>query len=384
MKKIFFLLPIALLMAACAGTAPESKTPNDLEGKKALLKEKQMDLQTLRDEIAQLEKEIAELDPSSVVSRRLVTTLPVVRKAFNHFVEIQGTVQSDQLVNVSSETGGRLLEVKVIEGQSVQKGQLIARVDLDQLKKQIAEVETSLDLAKEIYSRQQRLWEQKIGSEIQLLQAKNNVDRLNKSLETMNSQLQKSEIYAPISGVVDRVGLKSGEMCSPGLPIVQILNTSLVKVVADVPETYLRSVRKGELVTVRFPSLHEERQARVSLIGATINSSNRTFQVEVELSNTNGLLKPNLLAIMLISDYSEKEAIAIPIELVQQEIGGKDFVFIQKDTQEGAVAKKVYVTTGKSYQGAILIVEGLTGDEILINEGARFISDQDVLEIQKG
>lgn len=384
MKKIFLLLPIVLFMAACAGTAPEPKTPNDLEGKKALLKEKQMALQTLRNEITQLEKEIAVLDPSSAKTRHLVTTLPVERKAFNHFVEIQGTVQSDELITVSSETGGRLVEVRVIEGQNVQKGQLIARVDLDQIKKQIAEVETSLDLAKEVYDRQQRLWDQKIGSEIQLLQAKNNVDRLNKSLESLNFQLQKSDIYAPISGVVEKVNLKAGEMCSPGLPVVYILNTTQVKVVADVPETYLRSVRKGELVTVRFPSLDEEKQARVSLIGSTINSANRTFQVEVELTNSNGFLKPNLLAVMLIGDFSEKNAISIPIELVQQEIGGKDFVFVKKDSQEGPIAQKVYVTTGMSYKGEILIVDGLTGNEVLINEGARFISDQDPLEIQKG
>lgn len=384
MKKILFLLPVILLLAACGGTTPESKTPTDLVGKKALLKEKQVALQAIKDEIAQLEKEIFQLDPSSGETRHLVTTRPIVRKAFNHFVEIQGTVQSDELVNVSSETGGRLLEVKAIEGQTVQKGQLIARVDLEQMKKQIAEVETSLELAEELYARQQRLWDQKVGSEIQLLQAKNNVDRLNKSLETMNYQLKKSDIYAPITGVVERVILQAGEMSGPGSPILQILNTNQVKVVADVPESYLRSIRKGELVTLRFPSLNEEKQARVSLIGATINSSNRTFQVEVDLPNGNGMLKPNLLAIMLLSDFSEKDAIAIPIELVQQEIGGKDFVFIKKDTPDGPVAQKAYVKTGKSYKGEILIVEGLTGEEVLLDEGARFVSDQDLLQVQKG
>lgn len=382
MNKIIFLFPIALFLAACGGSEPQ--TPGDLAGKRALLKEKQTALQTLKDEIALLEQEIGALDPSSAETRTLVTTLPLSRKQFNHFVEIQGTVQSDQLVTVSSETGGRLLEVKVIEGQSVSKGQLIARVDLEQLKKQIAEVETSLDLAKELFERQQRLWDQKIGSEIQLLQAKNNVDRLDKSLETLNYQLGKSSIYAPISGVVERVILKAGEMAGPGSPIVQILNTSQVKVVADVPESYLRSVSKGELVTVRFPSLSEEKQARVSLIGSVINASNRTFPVEVDLPNGNALLKPNLLAIMLINDYSEKDAVVVPITLVQQEIGGKDYVFVKKDTPEGTIAQKVYVKTGKSYQGEIIVTEGLKGDEVLIDQGARGISDQDLIQVQQG
>jgi RND family efflux transporter MFP subunit len=386
MKKIPFLLllPIALFMASCGSTAPESKTPEDLEGKKALLKEKQMALQTLRDEIAQLEQEIAKLDPSSNKKTQLVTTLQLTKKTFNHYVEMQGVIQSDEVVTVSSETGGRLLEVKVIEGQNVSKGQLIARIDLDQLKKQIAEVETSLDLAEEVYARQQRLWEQKIGSEIQLLQAKNNVDRLKKSLETLNFQLNKSNIYAPISGVVEMVSAKAGEMTGPGTPILMILNTSRVKVVADVPETYLRSVRKGETVSIKFPSINEEKQARVSLIGSFINASNRTFAVEAELANTSGMLKPNLLAIMLINDHSEKDAVVVPIELVQQEIGGKDYIFVKKDTPEGAIAQKVYVKTGLSYAGEIVISEGLKGDEVLIYEGARMVSDQDLVQVKQG
>ncbi|MFZ2899132.1 MAG: efflux RND transporter periplasmic adaptor subunit [Saprospiraceae bacterium] len=386
MKKIpfFLLLPIALFLASCGSTAPESNTPEDLDGKKALLKEKQMALQTLRDEIAQLEQEIAKLDPSSNKKTQLVTTLQLAKKTFNHYVEMQGVIQSDEVVTVSSETGGRLLEVKVIEGQNVSKGQLIARIDLDQLKKQIAEVETSLELAEEVHARQQRLWEQKIGSEIQLLQAKNNVDRLKKTLETLNFQLNKSNIYAPISGVVEMVSAKAGEMTGPGTPILMILNTSRVKVVADVPETYLRSVRKGETVSIKFPSINEEKQARVSLIGSFINASNRTFAVEAELPNPSGILKPNLLAIMLINDHSEKDAVVVPIELVQQEIGGKDYVFVKKDTPEGSIAQKVYVKTGLSYDGEIVITEGLKGDEVLIYEGARMVSDQDLVQVKQG
>lgn len=386
MKKIPFLLllPIALFLASCGNTTPESQNPEDLAGKKALLKEKQMALQTLKDEITLLEQEIAKLDPTSNKKTHLVTTLQLAKKTFNHYVEMQGVIQSDEVVTVSSETGGRLLEVKVVEGQNVSKGQLIARVDLDQLKKQIAEVETSLELAEEVHARQQRLWEQKIGSEIQLLQAKNNVDRLKKTLETLNFQLNKSNIYAPISGVVEMVSAKAGEMTGPGTPILMILNTSRVKVVADVPETYLRSVRKGETVSIKFPSINEEKQARVSLIGSFINASNRTFAVEAELPNPSGMLKPNLLALMLINDHSEKDAIVVPIELVQQEIGGKDYVFIKKDMPEGSIAQKVYVTTGLSYDGEIVIKEGLKGDEVLIYEGARMVSDQDLIQVKQG
>lgn len=382
MIRIAFFLSAVLFLSACGSSAPDPK-PADLAGKKALLKQKQADLLALKNEVAELEREIVQLDPSAAETRRMVTTIPAEVKTFKHYVEIQGLVQSDNLLSVSSETGGRILDLKVIEGQTVTKGQLIARVDLEQLKKQIAEIETSLELAQELYDRQQRLWDQQIGSEVQLLQAKNNVDRLKKSLETLNYQLKKADVYAPIGGLVDRVMIKAGELAGAGMPIVQILETSRLKVVADVPETYLRSVRKGESVNIRFPSLQEERQSRISLVGASINPSNRTFPVEAELSNSGGMFKPNLLAILMLNDYTEPNAVSVPIELVQQEIGGQEYVFVVKENGDGPIAHKVYVKTGRSYDGHILITEGLKGGETLVYEGARGLTDQDLIDIKK-
>ncbi|MCB0682256.1 MAG: efflux RND transporter periplasmic adaptor subunit, partial [Saprospiraceae bacterium] len=359
-------------------------SPVDLEGKKALLNEKKTALTTLEHEVAQLEKEIAELDPSTKTKRTPVTTIQLERRDFEHFIDIQGTVQSDERINISSETGGRILDLKVQEGQTVSKGQLVALLDLEQIEKQIAEVQTSLDLAQEVYERQKRLWDQNIGSEIQYLQAKNNKERLEKSLETLQFQLDKSKVYAPISGVVETVVLKAGELAGPGAPIVQVLNTNQVKVVAEVPENYLQAIRKGEWVTVKFPALDTEQKARVSLIGSTINPGNRTFSVEVDLSNPRGLLKPNLLAIMLLNDYSQTAAVVVPLEVVQQEVGGKSYVFVKGEGQDGALAKKVYVKTGQTYRGEVVITNGLTGEEELILEGARGLADQEPIEIQQG
>jgi RND family efflux transporter MFP subunit len=379
MKQLLLLLTLPLLIIACGDTT--EAIPEDLAGKKALLSEKRAALKALQAEINDLEAQVEELDPKPE-SRTLVTTAPVKKARFDHYVEIQGTVQTDDFVNVSSEMGGRILELKVDEGDNVRKGQLIARLDLEQLEKQIAEVQTSLDLAQEVYERQKRLWDQNIGSEIQFLQAKNNKERLEKSLETLNVQLGKSKVYAPISGVVERVMLKAGEMASPGMPLIQILNTNQVKVVASVPENYLKAVRKGDRVTVKFPALDEERQAPVTLVGRTIDPSNRTFNVEVDLGNSSGQLKPNLLATMLINDFSEDDAITLPIELIQQEVGGKNYVYVVGDSEEGTRAKKVYVKTGKSYEGEIIITEGLQGTEQLIIDGARAISNNDLLKIK--
>jgi len=382
MKYLVSIAAIALLLSACSGgESAEDALPQDLAGKRALLKEKKAELRELTAVINQLETEIAELDPSLKSQGRLVTTARVEQSDFQHFVEIQGAVEADDLVDVTPEVGGRILQLTVREGDNISRGQLIATLDLEQVERQIDEVETSLDLAKTVYERQARLWEKNIGSEMQYLEAKNNKERLEKSLETLASQLAKSKVYAPASGVVDRVVLQSGEFVSPGMPIVQILNTSRLKVVADVPENYLQSVKRGETVTIRLPALNMERQERVSLIGRTIDPSNRTFKVEVNVGNPGGALKPNLLATMLINDETVEDAVVIPLEMVQQEVGGKKYVFVVDEGADGPVAKKVYVTTGRSYEGDIVIEEGLLGGETLIVEGARGLVENAPLKV---
>lgn len=382
MKRIIFFSFIASMIAACGGEVENITWPEDLVGKNALLREKRAAMEELTKDIERLEKEITEISPLTEKKKRLVTTAKLSRKDFKHFVEIQGTVQSDDFVSASSEVGGRILQLSVKEGDNVSKGQVIARLDMEQVDKQIAEIEKGLELAQDVFERQERLWKQNIGSEIQYLQAKNNKERLEKSLETVKFQLSKSRVHAPIAGVVEKVMLKEGELASPGYPIIQILNTSKVKVVAEVPENHLTAVKKGEAVTIKFPALNKEIPARISLIGKTIHPANRTFDVEVDLSNTDGLLKPNLLALMMINDFTEKNAVSVPLELVQQEANGTSYVFVKVDGAEGAIAKKIVVKTGLSYEGEILVTEGLSGDEELIVAGARNITENEPIELQ--
>jgi membrane fusion protein (multidrug efflux system) len=382
MKYLTVLFSLIFLLSACQ--QEEEGLPSDLGELRALLKEKRDASRELGKEIAEIEAIIEKQDPNAKKKRTLVTTQLLKRKTFDHFVEIQGTVTSDDLVTASSDVGGRIIDLKVEEGQNIQKGQLIARLDLEQLDKQIAELQTSLELARELYDRQKRLWDQNIGSEVQFLQAKNNKERLEKSLETLEFQKNKANVYAPISGVVENKFLKVGELAGPGTPIIQILNTSKVKVVADVPENYIQSIRKGESVTIQFPALDKEQKARIALVGRTIDPSNRTFTVEVDLNNKGGLLKPNLLANVMFNDYSQKDAVVIPLELVQQEVGGKSYVFVKTDGEEGPVAKKMYVKTGESYKGEVVIAKGLTGEEEIIIDGARNLSANELITIQKG
>ncbi|MGB1120820.1 MAG: efflux RND transporter periplasmic adaptor subunit [Saprospiraceae bacterium] len=372
----------ALFLVACGGEESADKAEgNQLKRLKAELVEKKEELKILEKEVADLQKEIEKIEPPKEDARTLVTTEKIERKDFARFIEIQGTVQSDNTYKASSEAAGRLIKFDLKEGQNVRKGQLIGTVDMESVNKQIAELQTSLDLANTTFERQKRLWEQNIGSEMQYLQAKNQKERLEKSLETIRFQLTKSKIYAPASGEVVMTYVKQGDVISPGMPLVEILNLSRVQVHAEVPETYLSSVKKGQPVTVKFPALDKETKARISLIGQQINPANRTFKVEVDMVNS-GNLKPNLLAIVLLKDFEQKNAVVLPSELIQQEVSGKSYVFVEDKDEKGTVAKKVYVTISETYQGETYISEGLTGDETFIIKGARDLKDGELIEVK--
>jgi len=380
MKHLFSFLVI-ILLAACSGNMQDA--PEDLEGKKAYLQSKKSELNKLTLEVAQLEAEISKDDPSFGQKKvRLVTTSPIERATFEHYIEIQGSIQAEYMVDVTSETPGRIISLKVKQGDPVQKGQLVAELDLEGLKKQIAEVETSLELATTVYERQKRLWDQNIGSELQYLEAKNNKDRLEKSLETLRFNLDKGNVYAPISGVVEMEMQQAGEMASPGYPIVQILNTNQLKVMASVPENYLKAVNMSETVKVKVPALDWETQSRISQIGRVIDPSNRTFTVEVALRDPQHKLKPNLLAYVYFKEFEQEDVVIIPLNLVQEEVGGKKYVLVVDRSGPEALARKVYVKIGRANDaGDVVITEGLQGDEELILEGARGLVDKELIEI---
>lgn len=386
MKKYLLVLIISGLVASCGGpdNAPsgnEEKT-DTLESLHEKLKTKKDELRTLQNEIASLEEEIDKKDTTRRDSKlRLVTTMPVQKKDFTSFVEIQGAVRAFKGVNASSELGGRILKLSVDEGSRVRKGQLIAKTDTEAIDKSEEEINTSLKLARDLYDRQKRLWDQNIGTEVQFVQAKNQVEQLEKKLETLAVQRAKANVYAPLSGVVEMVFLKEGELAGPGTPIVQILGLSKVKVVADVSEAYLKNVREGQKVRITVPALELDKEARVSMIGRTVNPQNRTFKVEVSMSNPGELLKPNLLATMFIKDFEAKEAMVLPTELIQQDLGGRDFVFLVKDGDKHQVSKRVFVETGKSYNGETVILSGLDGNETVVVKGAREMSDGEGLKI---
>jgi RND family efflux transporter MFP subunit len=377
MKRLILSISIfsLLIVSSCQ---KEKKYSEDAAGVKEELSDLKADRSELEGKIKALNEKLLVLEPKKEKDPINVTYSMVQKKDFMRYSTVQASVIGDDLVNASSETGGRLLSVNYREGDYVKKGALIATVDLDLIDKQIAEVKTSLDLATTVYQRQKKLWDQNIGSEIQYLQAKNNVERIEKSLETLNAQTAKRNIYAPSTGYVDRELLKQGEMASPGMPIFQILNTAKVKVVADVPEHFLGKVKKGDLVELYFPALDKTMNRRVSLIGRSIDPSNRTFKIEINIPS-GGNLKPNLLAEVKMKDYEEKDVLSIPVELIKQEVTGKKYVYTIQKMNGKELAKKKYVQTSESDDTNIIVTDGLAADDLVIIDGAEKVIENDPL-----
>lgn len=354
----------------------------DLASLKSLLAEKKSEVSNLNGEIDSITARMETLDPSlNRQKEQRVTVLPVDDTVFNQFITVQGLLEADETVNINAESGGRLMELNIDEGDYVKKGDLVARVNLEQLSKQKAEMETSYELAKEVYERQKRLWDQNIGSEMQYLQAKNDKERLERSLETLEYEQSKSDVYAPISGVVDEVNIREGELASPGEPIAIILDVRQLIATADVPENYLANVHLGDEVTVRFPSLDVETKGRVTLIGSKIDKANRTFEIEVRINRFTKNLKPNMLTEIKLNTNTIKDVITLPINLIQQEINGKEYLMVVDRSNGTPKAKKTYITKGQTNDLRAIITKGLVSGDEVIRIGGRTVSEGTPLEI---
>lgn len=376
MTKQIHTIFILVLTSILIGCQPEA---SDIQTKRSMLKEKQANLKVLQTEIDSLITAIDAESPQANKKTSLVTLDTLRPITLERYATLQASVMSDELVNISSEIGGRLLSIRVREGDYVRKGQLIATIDTEFIQKQIDEVQTRLTLAETVFEKQKRLWDKNIGSEIQYLEAKNNKESIEKSLETLKVQLSKSNIYSPVNGSVDREFLESGELASPGMPIVSVLNTNKLKVVADVPENYLVKVNKGQDVSITFPAIDKVIERKISMIGRSIDPSNRTFKIEIMTDNLGGILKPNLLAEASFKDLSLDNVIAIPIELVQEEVNGNSYVYVGEVEGDNMIARKKYVQVGESSRDLIEVKEGLSEGDIIVLLGARTIVEGDYI-----
>ena len=375
----YLSLGFFLLATACGGDQ------NELSEKKAQLQEYRAEAKELRTKITSLEEEIAAQD--STFGRRdkatLVTTLPVTTKNFEHFLEVRGSVESEQNVTMSAEAPGIVEQIRVQEGDRVRKGQVMVSQDSETIRRNIEELKTSLDLATTVYERQKNLWDQKIGTEIQFLQAKNNKESLERRIASAQSQLSSYIIRAPFAGLVDNIIVKEGEMAQPGLPLLRLVSLQDMHIEADVSEAYLGKFAVGDSVQVTFPSLNKTVTSTISAVGQVIDENNRTFSIEVKLPTKEDMLRPNLLAVVKIKDFEQQEAIVVPTNLILNDNQG-DFVYVVQENDGVPVATKKPVERGLSYQGETLIESGLTAGDRLVNEGFRSVAEGTQLKVTEG
>lgn len=386
MKKIISLIITAIVLVSCGGgntSVEDVVNSNDLEAIRSKRADLTQELKSLEDQVKLLDDAIAELDENAKLP--LVTTMSIQAQKFDHYLELQGDVMTDQNVLVYPEMPGTLFKVYVEEGQRVAKGQLLASIDDGGLSSQLAQLKTQLALAKTTFERQERLWNQNIGSEIQYLQAKSQYEAQESAVKQLESQVAKSSIRAPFSGIVDEVIKDQGTVVSPGpgSEVFRIVNLSNMHVEVDVPEAHLGNIVPGKAVEVYFPVLGESVKTTIRQTGNFINPGNRSFRIEIPVPNKNGQIKPNLTAIAKINDYSNEEAILIPQSVVSENATGEQYVYLTEPdaSGNGMISKRSIIQLGKTQGDIVEVISGLkTGDKIII-EGARSVRENQAVKI---
>ncbi|AKQ47760.1 RND transporter [Rufibacter radiotolerans] len=368
MKKQLLLpaLALALLASACG--------EKDKTTQLADLRTKQTELSA---EIAKLEKELEKEGKGPKVAAVPVTVMKMQPQIFRHYLEVQGHVDFDQNVMVSAKVPGVLTSMRVNAGDRVSRGQTLATIDAGVLDQQIAALRPNLALARTVYQKQKNLWDQKIGTEIQFLQAKNNVESLERQLATLQETRAQYIIKAPISGEVDEVLPKSGEAVAPGVGIIRIVNASSGKIVAQVSEAYASNIKKGDDALVLFPDLNQEIMTTVRVVGSNIDPSNRSFTVELgvkpsEQGKVN--LRPNMVAVVRIQDYVKENALTLPLDIVQKDEQG-NFIYVVEQKGNQRIAVKRNITTGTSYNGQVEVLTGLQANDQVIKTGAQNLTE---------
>jgi len=375
MKTIIQTTFIAILLVACNASS--------LESKKKSLEELKKEQSKLEEKIKALELEIAKLDTSKKTSLEAIDikTQAIASSTFETYIDIQGKVDADQSVAVSSQMPGMITQIRVKPGDEVSKGQVLAETDASTMLQQLSDLETNLNLVTQIFIKQQNLWNQNIGTELQFLQAKTNKLSLEKKVGLMREQIRMTKIISPINGTVDAVNVKVGQTVAPGLAAINVVNFSHLKVKAELAETYSNRIKEGNTVQIFFPDINDSISAKVSYASKSINPMSRTFTVEVPLAN-NKNLRPNMVAKLKIKDYvSIKPTIVIPVKFIQKGVE-ESYVLIAKNGK--AVKKKVLV--GKEYNGLAEIISGtengVTDGDLLIIEGYDLINDGDPISLK--
>ncbi|MDW5289309.1 efflux RND transporter periplasmic adaptor subunit [Formosa sp. PL04] len=387
MKHIYTIAAFAFLLISCGG---KEQSVEDIlaEGNLENIRAKRTELETqqiaLADQIKIIDEKIESLDDTKKLP--LVTTVKAASENFIHYLELQGSVQTKQNIVIYPEMSGILKDVFVKEGQRVTKGQALARIDDGGLEQQVAQMEIQLALAETTFERQKRLWDQKIGSEIQFLQAKSSYEAQEQSVNQLKSQLAKTTVVAPFTGVIDDIITDQGSVVMPGQSqLIRIVNLKDMYIETEVPENYITDVVEGKAVKVEFPVLGTSVDTKVRQASNFINPANRTFKVEIAVPNKDGNIKPNLTAKLKINDYTSENAVLIPLSIISENANGEQYIYIVKNKNEEneAVAERVIIKTGKTQGDIIEVLSGIEANSEIINEGARSVRDGQTVKVIK-
>ncbi|HEY6160554.1 MAG TPA: efflux RND transporter periplasmic adaptor subunit [Bacteroidia bacterium] len=367
MKHKIITATVLSLLIACG----QGKT----DDKKAQLDKLRKDRDALNEQIAKLETELDATDSTALLRIKKVEITPVVLTTFRDYIDIQGRIDADENVSLSPEMGGMVTRINVKPGDEVSKGQVLAETDNKVIVQGIAELQNGLDLATTMYNKQKNLWDQKIGTELQYLQAKNQKESLEKKMATLQQQLEMTKLKSPINGTVDAVDIKVGQMSAPGFQAIRVVNFENLKVKGEVSEGFAGRVKKGDVVEIYFPDMSDSLTAKVDFAAKVISPLTRTFTVQVNLDNKKDY-HPNMVAVMKIVDYQKDKSIVVPVGTIQHAEEG-DYVFIEKDGK----ATKVKVKVGHIYNGWAEILEGLNEGDHLITKGYQELNEGEKIKV---
>jgi len=363
MKKLLYI-PAILILAACGNNKPKDK-----KAELADLKKQQAEIS---DKITKLQAEVGGNDSTKSTDVSVVT---VKKQPFTNYVQIQGNIDAQDNVTAYPQNAAVITAIYVKAGDHVSKGQTLVQLDNSVQKQQISQAEIQVDLMKTLYDRQKNLWDQKIGTEVQFIQAQTNLQTAQKTLAMNKRTADLYRIVSPINGTVDQMDLKLGAMAQPGQTGIRVVNADLLKVKANVPESYSGRINQGDNVKVVVPDAGDSVMAKVTFAAKAIDAASRSFAIEVKLP-ARKTLRPNMTVVLKVADYSSNDAVTIPVNAIQRSEAG-NFVFLDQNN----TAKKVAVTLGATYGGITEIKSGLKGGEQLINQGASEVEDGDKIKV---
>jgi len=371
MKNFFSLIFIAATIVSCSN-APAGDKRAELDA----LKKEQAELKS---KIAKLEEELSKGD-STRSKVKIVSATEMLPQVFNHFIEVQAKVEGDEDVTLSAEMPGTVTSVLVKPGDKVSKGQVLATLDDRAIHQQLDAMKANVDMAVTMFNRQKNLWDQKIGSEVQFIQAKTQKESIEKQYASLQEQWDMTRIKSPINGTVDLVNIKVGSAVAPGLTSMRVVNLSNMKVKAEIAESYISKVKKGNDVIIYFPDMGKEINTKLGYSGQAINPLNRTFNVEIRLDSKAGEFHPNQVAILKIADYTSSNVYVVPVGAVQKSSDG-EFVYVASTQNGKTIAKRKTVTSGLTYNGFAEIRTGLEPGDKVITVGYQNVIEGDLISI---